>query len=77
MLKTAVADQKRRIVIPGATPGEVYAVRELASGHLELSLMMPASPKRRRRSAVAKALDSDALTPRTNWESLRQLTREL
>lgn len=76
MLKTAMTDQKRRIVLPGAKPGEVYAVRELAAGHLELSLMLPAPQKRRRRAEVEKALKSSALTPQMNWDTLRQLTRE-
>jgi len=77
MLKTAMTDQKRRIVLPGAKPGEVYAVRELAAGHLELSRMLPAPKKRRRRSEVEKALNSSALTPQMDWDTLRQLTREL
>ena len=75
MLKMATTDQKRRIVLPGAKPGEVYAVRELAAGHMELSRMLPAPKKRRRRSEVEKLLNSSALTPRMKWETLRQLTR--
>ena len=77
MLKTAMTDQKRRIVLPGAKPGEVYAVRELAAGNLELSRMLPAPQKRRRRSEVDKALNSSALSPQMDWDTLRQLTREL
>ena len=76
MLKIATTDMKRRIVLPGAKPGEVYAVRELAAGHLELSRMLPAPQKRRRRAEVEKMLDSAALTPRMNWDTLKQLTRE-
>jgi hypothetical protein len=76
MLKTATTDQKRRIVLPGAKPGEVYAVREVAAGHLELSRMLPAPQKRRRRAEVDKMLDTAALTPRMNWDTLKQLTRE-
>jgi len=77
MLRTAMTDQKRRIVLPGAKPGEVYAVRELAAGHMELSRMLPAPKKRRRRSEVDKVLNSSALTPQMDWDTLRQLTREL
>lgn len=77
MLRTATTDQKRRIVLPGAKPGEVYAVRELAAGRLELSLMLPAPQKQRRRSEVVKALNSSALTPQMNWDALRAQTREL
>ncbi len=76
MLKTAVTDQKRRIVLPGAKPGEIYAIRELAAGRLELSLMLPAPPRRLRRSEVEKALNAAALTPQMSWDTLRQLTRE-
>jgi hypothetical protein len=78
MLKITTTDQKRRIVLPGAKPGEVYAVRELAAGHMELSLMLPASKrKRRRRSEVEKLLNSAALSPQRSWNSLRKETREL
>lgn len=77
MLKTAITDQKRRIVLPGAKPGEVYAVRELSAGRMKLSLMLPAPKKRWRRSDVEKMLNSSALTPQMSWNSLRQLTREL
>jgi hypothetical protein len=45
MLKTATTDQKRRIVLPGTKPVEVYAVRELAAGHMELSRMLTAPKK--------------------------------
>jgi hypothetical protein len=76
MLKTAVTDQKRRIVLPGAAPGEVYAVRDLGGGRLELCLMQPAPRAKRRRAEVKKALDAFALTPRMNWQALRRLTRE-
>jgi hypothetical protein len=76
MLKTATTDQKRRIVLPGAKPGEVYAIRELAAGHLELSRMLPAPKKRRRRSEVEKMMNASALTPQMNWDTLRKLTRE-
>lgn len=76
MLETAVTDQKRRIVLPGAKPGEIYAVQELAAGHLELSLMVPSPQKRRRRAEVEKALNASALTSQMNWDTLRRLTRE-
>ncbi len=75
-MKTVIADQKRRIVLPNAKPGEVYAVREVETGHLELSLMVPAPQKRKRRAEVDKLLATAALTPEMSWETLRQLTRE-
>jgi hypothetical protein len=72
----ATTDQERRIVLPAAKAGEVYAVRELSAGHLELSRVLRAPQKRRRRSEVEKALNSSALTPQMNWDTLRQLTRK-
>ena len=75
-MKIATIDTKRRLVLPGAKPGECYAVREAAPGHYELAKVLPApQPK-----PTAKELDalraSAPLTPKMSWEELRQLTRE-
>lgn len=76
MIKIATTDQKRRIVLPYAKPGEVYAVRQLAGGKLELSLMAPAAGKKHSKPEIENLLKSCALTPRLSWEDLRRTTRE-
>ncbi len=75
-MKTVTTDQKRRIVIPNAEPGEVYSVREIDPGHLELTRMIPAPRESKSASELRKLLKEDALTPAMNWEALKQLTRE-
>lgn len=41
-MKVAIIDTKRRLVLPGAKPGETYAVRQAAPGHYELAKVIPA-----------------------------------
>lgn len=76
-MKFQMVDTKRRLVLPGAKPGECYAVREAGPGHYELAKVIPAAKKPQPKPAEIDALlDSAALTPRMNWEQLRVLTRE-
>lgn len=75
-MKIAIVDAKRRLVLPGAIPGEAYAVHEAAPGQYELAKVIPAP----RAKPTAKQLDSlfkvAPLTPKLSWEELRSLTRE-
>ena len=76
-MKVQTIDTKRRLVLPGATPGECYSVREAAPGHYELTQVIPAPRKRKPKPAEINALlASAALTPKMNSEQLRALTRE-
>lgn len=75
-MKIQSIDSKRRLILPGAEPGESYAVRQTANGHYELAKVIP-SPKAKTSSEELDALlVTAALTPRTSWEALRALTRE-
>jgi len=76
-MKVQTIDTKRRLVLPGAKPGECYAVREAGPGHYELAKVIPAPKKTKPKpSEIDALLASAALTPRMNWEQLRALTRE-
>lgn len=76
-MKIQTIDTKRRLVLPGATPGECYAVRESEPGHYELAKVIPAPKKPKPKPAEIDALlVSAALTPEMNWEQLRSITRE-
>lgn len=76
-MKVQIIDTKRRLVLPGAQPGECYAVREAGPGHYELAKVIPAPKKPKPKHAEIDALlASAALTPKMNWEQLRVLTRE-
>ncbi len=77
-MKVCVADQKKRVVLPGISPGECFQVREIESGHLELLRLVPQETVH----ALSPAELEDrwaqyALTPRLSWEELRKETREL
>jgi hypothetical protein len=76
-MKVQTIDTKRRVVLPGAKPGECYAVREASPGHYELAKVIPAPKKPKpKRAEVDALLASAALTPGMGWEQLRSLTRE-
>ena len=75
-MKTTTVDAKRRLVLPGAQPGETYAVREASPGHYELAKVIPAPRSRPTPEELDALLTSAALTPKMSWEELREITRE-
>ena len=76
-MKVLTIDAKRRLVLPGAEPGECYAVREAGPGHYELAKVIPAPKKPKpKRTDIDALLATAALTPEMNSEQLRVLTRE-
>jgi len=76
-MKILTVDQKRRLLLPGAEPGESFSVREVEPGHYELLKMIP-QPRGGNPSApkVEKLLETEALTPRMSWEQLKAGTRD-
>ncbi len=75
-MKTVTTDRKRRVVVPNAEPGEVYQVREIEPGHLELTKLIPAPRAAKRADELKKLLQQESLTPAMSWESLKETTRE-
>ncbi len=76
-MSTATADAKKRIVLPGARPGDVFDIQNKGGGHFTLvRLQRPELPPRKNREQVLKAMAEEPLHPRMSWEELRQLTRE-
>jgi hypothetical protein len=75
-MKITTVDTKRRLVLPGARPGETYAVREASPGHYELAKVIPAPRPKPTPEELDALLASAALTPKMDWEELRSLTRE-
>jgi len=75
-MKIATIDTKRRLVPPGAKPGECYSVREAAPGHYELDKVIPALLSKPTPEELDALLVSAPLTPKMSWEELRGLTRE-
>ena len=75
-MKVAVIDSKRRLVLPGAKPGETYAVREAAPGRYELAKVIPAPRPKPTAKELDAMLASEPLTPKMSWEEIRSLSRE-
>lgn len=70
-------DSKRRIVLPGGKPGEIYDVQSLADGQiLVVRLEKPEPVWSRDRETCLAAMDSNPLQPGMDWEDLKNLTRE-
>ena len=75
-MKIQTIDTKRRLVLPGASPGERYAVQESSPGRYELAKVIPAPKPRPSPEELDALLVSAALTPKMSWEELRTHTRE-
>lgn len=76
-MKILTVDAKRRLILPGASPGECYAVREAGTGHYELAKVVPAAKTPKPTPAEVDALlASFPLTPSMTSNDLRTLTRE-
>ena len=76
-MAVARADSKRRVVIPGAKPGDVFDIRQQADDqHVLVRLRPPEIPSRMSREACLEAMSRAPLHPTLSWEQLRRLTRE-
>ena len=75
-VKIAIVDTKRRLVLPGAAPGEAYTVNEAAPGHYELSKVIPAPRPKPTAEELDALLTTAALTPKMSWQELRNFTRD-
>jgi hypothetical protein len=74
---TTRADAKRRIVLPGAEPGDVYDVQKQGDGALLLVKLQPPEPREKlSREECLAAMDAAPLRPSMSWEELAVLTRE-
>ena len=76
-MSTSTVDTKKRIVLPGGRPGDVFDVQQQADGRLLLvRLEKPERADRMSRAACVKAMRKAPLQPTLPWEKLRKLTRE-
>jgi hypothetical protein len=74
---TVRADEKKRVVLPGAKPGDVFDCEEQGNGHFRLVRLNPAPPPRKMtRAEVRKAIQASKLKFDMTWEELRAWTRE-
>ncbi|HVR30262.1 MAG TPA: hypothetical protein VMS86_12100 [Thermoanaerobaculia bacterium] len=73
---TTKADGKRRVVLPGSEPGDVYDVQRQGEGVYVLVRLQRPEPHKMSRDACLQAMDASPLRPRSSWEELAALTRE-
>ena len=74
---TIKADSKKRVVVPDAHPGDVFAYEDQGNGHFHLvRLNKPAHPEKKTRAQVRKAIANSKLKFDLSWDELRALTRE-
>ena len=76
-MATSTVDSKKRIVLPGGKPGDVFEVQKQAEGRfLLVRLEKPQRDQRLSRSACLEAMRTAPLRPTMTWDELRELTRE-
>ncbi|WP_290649264.1 hypothetical protein [Aquisalimonas sp.] len=76
-MSIAIADQKKRVVLPGANPGDVFDVQRGEDGRYVLvKLIHPSVTGTHTTEEVKAALESAPLTARMSWDALKRLTRE-
>ena len=74
---TSKVDQKKRVVLPGATPGDLFDVQRVAENRFVLvRLEKPAPEKRPSAVHCRRAMSAAPLKPRLTWDELRAITRE-
>ena len=71
------ADNKKRVVIPIARPGDIFDVQQQSEGRLLLVRLVKPKPKSRMsRADSLRAISTSPLRPKLSWNELRRLTRE-
>jgi hypothetical protein len=73
----STADAKRRVVLPGARPGDVFDIQSQGEGRLLLvRLELPKSAPRMSLARCLEAIAAAPLQPKVSWDSLKAVTRE-
>lgn len=73
---TLTADSGKRVVLPGAAPGDVFACEHTKQGILLKRIYRPTPRKKLTKAQALKAIRSWKFKPAMTWEELRALTRE-
>jgi len=73
---TLTADAKKRVVLPGAAPGDVFACEETAQGFFLRRIYRPVVRKKKSKAEVLRAIRNWKSVPNISWEELRKMTRE-
>jgi len=76
---TLTADAKKRVVVPGGAPGDVYACEQTADGVILRRVYRPsdAPTKKLTKAEALKVIRGWRSLRGLQWEELRKETREL
>jgi len=73
----STADAKRRVVIPAASPGDVFEIQSQGEGRLLLvRLERPTPGPGMSMTRCLEAIAAAPLRPTMTWDSLKAVTRE-
>ena len=76
-MKAVRADIKKRVVIPGAKPGDIFDVQRQGDERFVLVRLHRANEvPEMSREACLEAMDRSPLNMDLSWEQLRRITRE-
>jgi hypothetical protein len=73
---TLTADAKKRVVLPGAAPGDVFVYEETGKGVLLKRIYRQQEPRKQSKEQAMKAIKRWKSLRGVKWEELRKLTRE-
>jgi len=73
---TLTTDGKKRVVLPGAAPGDVFACEQTGDAILLRRVHRRLGHKKPTKAQALKAVRSLKFKPALSWEKLRALTRE-
>lgn len=76
-MATSTTDAKKRIVIPGAKPGDVFDIQPQPDGSYTLvRLQRPEPQEQMSVEKSMRAIETTPLSPTISWAELRSITRE-
>ncbi len=70
------ADAKKRVLLPGASPGDVFACEKTGNAVILRRIYREGPRKKLTKEQALKAIRSLKFKPAMSWEKLRKLTRE-
>jgi len=73
---TVTADAKKRVVLPGASPGDVFTCEKMGQGMLLRRVYRQKARKKMTKKQVLGAIRRWKYIPAMSWDELRKLTRE-
>ena len=73
---TLTADTKKRIVIPGAAPGDVFACEQTDNAVILRRVYRKTPRKKLTKEQALKSIRRWKFKPAMSWEELRAMTRE-